>query len=103
MIPTTVDFEIVKSAGLDVWGEPIAGETIFLKGNLRSQTKTVENSYGDEVVSEYQVLFVGFVDVNQEDEIRFTEANGEAKEFQPITVKHMRDLDGSVGFTKVAL
>ncbi|MDC3413964.1 hypothetical protein [Terrihalobacillus insolitus] len=101
MIPTPHSITVIKSNGLDAWGEPIEGEVIEIQGNLRTQTKVVRNNNGKEVVSSYTILFVGFVDVKHEDKVRFTEPNGEVKTLDPINVKFMRDLDGSVAFTRI--
>ena len=101
MIPMNTSISIIKSAGLNAWGNPIEGETIELKGNLRSQTKVVVNNNGEEVVSSYTILFKGFVDVKHDDQVCFVEPNGEEKKIQPISIKFMRDLDGSVAFTRV--
>jgi hypothetical protein len=101
MIPTPHSITIIKSNDLDAWGEPIAGETIELQGNLRSQTKVVRNTNGEEVVSSYTILFIGFVDIKHDDKIQFIEPNNDVKEYKPIEIKFMRDLDGSVAFTKV--
>lgn len=100
MIPTPHTIKILKSGGIDSWGDPIDGETIELKGNLRSQSKIVRNNEGQEVVSNYTVLFKGFEDIRHEDRIQFVEPNGEVKTIRPILIKFMRDLDGSVKFTK---
>jgi hypothetical protein len=101
MIPTPHSITIIKSNGLDAWGEPIAGEAIEIQGNLRSQTKVIRNNNGEEVVSSYTILFIGFVDVKHDDKVQFVEPNGEVKEIAPINVKFMRDLDGSVAFTRI--
>lgn len=101
MIPMHTSISIIKSDDLDVWGKPIAGETIDLKGNLRSQTKVVTNTNGEEVVSYYTILFEGFVDIRHADKVCFIEPNGEEKILQPIVIKFMRNLDGTVAFTKV--
>lgn len=101
MIPTNQEVELIKSDVLNDWGEPVAGETVPMKCNLRSQSKTTTNTDGQEVVSEYQIVFIGFVGIDQSDTIRFTEPNGQTKGFEPITVKYMRDLGGSIAFTKV--
>jgi hypothetical protein len=103
MIPTPHKIEVLKAGQLDVWGDPTITETIQLDGNLRSQSQVVENAHGQEVVANYTVLFIGFVDVNTNDKIRFTEPNGAIVEKSPIQVKFMRDLDGSIGFTKAVL
>ncbi|WP_427036500.1 hypothetical protein [Cytobacillus pseudoceanisediminis] len=103
MIPTPHKIEILKAGDLNVWGEPSVAETIQVNGNIRTQSRVVKNNQGEEVVSSYTVLFVGFVDITSNDKIRFTEPNGEVVEIAPITVKFMRDLDGSVGFTKAVL
>lgn len=103
MIPTNHKIEILKAGTLDAWGEPTITETIQIEGNLRTQSKVVTNNYGEEVVSNFTILFIGFVDVKLKDTFRFTEPNGEIVEKSPIQLKFMRDLDGSVGFTKVIL
>lgn len=103
MIPTNAKIEILKSGKPNVWGETPIVETIQIDGNLRSETKVVTNTLGDEMISNYTILFVGFVDVTTKDKIRFTEPNDEVIEKAPINVKFMRDLDGSVGFTKAVL
>lgn len=103
MIPTNHKIEILKAGELDIWGEPTIGETIMIDGNLRSESKIVKNNNGEEVVSNYTILFVGFVDVKLTDKIRFTEPNNQVIEMPPIQIKFMRDLDGSVAFTKVVL
>lgn len=103
MIPTPHSIDLLKSGGLNIWGEPTEGVEIPLQGNIRSQSKFVRNRQGQEVVSEYTVLFIGVVDITHEDKIRFVEPNGEVKEYQPITIKFMRDLDGTAKFTKVVV
>lgn len=103
MIPTPNKIDVLKAGTLDSWGEPTIGETIHIDGNLRSESKVVANNHGEEVVANFTVLFVGFVDLNTNDKIRFTEPNGAIVEKAPINVKFMRDLDGSVAFTKAVL
>lgn len=104
MIPTPHKIEILKTNGeLDIWGEPTISETIPLQGNIRSESKIVINSNGEEVVSNFTILFVGFVDITVNDKVRFIEPNAEVVESKPIQVKFLRDLDGSVAFTKAVL
>jgi hypothetical protein len=103
MIETPHKIEIIKAGELDIWGKPTNAETLLLEGNLRSSTKVVTNANGEEVVSNYTILFVGYVDVTVNDSIRFQEPNGEVIESLPIQVKFMRGLGGSVAFTKVVL
>jgi hypothetical protein len=103
MIPTPHKIELLKAGELDAWGDPTISETIQLDGNLRTETKVVKDANGEDVLSSYTILFVGFVDVTLNDKIRFTEPNGQVVEKAPIQLKFMRDLDGSVGFTKVVL
>ncbi|WP_163530883.1 hypothetical protein [Halobacillus ihumii] len=103
MIPTPHDIQIVKAEGLDIWGDPIAGETLNLKGFVRSKTTVNDRTEGEDVVPEYTILFIGFVDVVHADEVRFTEPNGEVKTDQPNNIKFMRNIDGKVSFTKVVV
>ena len=56
-----------------------------------------------EQVSAFTLLFEGVKDIRNEDTIRFTEANGEIIEMNPISVKFMRGLDGQPKYTKVVL
>lgn len=103
MIPFTEPIELIKAGELDIWGNPSLGETIELRANLRSETKVVKDGNGNEQVSAFTLLFVGVVDIRNEDTIRFTEANGEIIEMNPISVKFMRGLDGQPKYTKVVL
>jgi len=103
MIPMPHKIELLRMGEPDIWGESTIEETVQLNGNIRSRTQVVTNSYGEEVISNYRVLFHKFVDVKTKDKIRFTEPNGEVIESEPIQVKFMRDLDGSVAFTKAVL
>lgn len=101
MIPINHTVTWTPSLGLDVWGDPKPSEPVELECNVRSETKMVKNQQGQEVVSTLQVLFIGLVSVKYADSFTFVEANGEVLEMTPLNVKFMRDLDGSVEFTKV--
>lgn len=103
MIPTHNEIDVIKAGELDMWGDPQAEEEKTYQGNIRSQMQVVTNSYGEEVVSNYTILFSGLVSLTTNDKIRFVEANGETIETNPISVKYMRDLDGTVGYTKAVL
>lgn len=101
MIPFRHDVEIIKSGGLNDWGEVVAGETLELKGNIRSRTNIVVSLEGKETVSTFNILFEGFVKIVHKDKIRFVEPNEEIITSPPIAIKYLRDIDGSVAFTKV--
>lgn len=101
MIPTPHEIEVLKAGETDIWGETTLTEILPLNGNIRSQTRVVTDSNGKEVVSNFTILFKGFVDIKTKDVIRFTEPNGEIVEMKPLQVKFMRDLDGSVAYTRV--
>lgn len=103
MIETPQKIEILKTGEHDIWGDPTISETIPVNGNLRSQTQIVRDDRGEEVVSNYTILFVGFVDISTDDKIRFIEPNNHVVETNPLQVKFMRDLDGSISFTKVVV
>lgn len=103
MIPTPHQIEILKADEPDIWGEPTYSEKIPVNGNIRSANEVVVNQYGEEVVSKHTILFKGFVDITVNDKVKFTEPNGQIVESSPIQVKFMRDLDGSVKFTKVVI
>jgi len=104
MIPTNHEI-IVSKAGevLDIWGNPIEVEPVSIFGNLRSEMGIMKDANGDERTYNYTVLFVGFIDIGTDDRIEFLEPNNELVSLLPIKVKFMRDLDGSVGYTKVVL
>lgn len=103
MIPTPHKVTIVTGEEVDVWGDVVQTDSYEIDANIRSQIQVVTSIEGKEVVSNYTILFTGLVGITEQDEIRFTEPNGRDVTMQPISVKFMRDLDGSVGFTKVVL
>lgn len=103
MIPLPHDIKVLKVGEPDIWGKPAVEKELELKGNIRSRTQVVTNNQGEEVISNYRILLRRVVDVRMSDKIRFVEANGEVVESEPIQVKFIRDLDGSVAYTKVVL
>ena len=103
MIPMNVAIEIIKAGEPDIWGETSVDEIIVKKGNIRSQTKVVTDGNGEEVVSNFTILFVGFVNVTMDDKFKFVEPNGRIIEKSAIDIKFMRNWDGSIGFTKAVL
>lgn len=103
MIPTYHSIDVIKAGETNVWGDVGVSKSITKKGNIRSKTKVVTDTNGKEVVSNYTVLFIGMVNVTTHDTIKFTEPNGKVVEMSPITVKFLRDIDGSVGYTKAVL
>ena len=103
MIPTPHKVTVMRGEEVDVWGDVVQTESFDLDANVRSRIQVVTSIEGKEVVSNFTVLFVGLVGITEQDEIRFTEPNGMVVTMQPISVKFMRDLDGSVGYTKAVL
>lgn len=101
MIPINHKVVWTPSLGLDVWGDPKPSEPVELGCNVRSETKVVKNQNGEESVSTMQILFIGLQSVKVGDQFTFVEANGDVLEMSPIDVKFMRDLDGSVAYTRV--
>ncbi|GEK57120.1 hypothetical protein CHL76_02195 [Marinococcus halophilus] len=101
MIPFTHDVTLLREGKPDAWGESTDVETEDLKGNIRSSTQVVKSLEGKEVVSVFNILFEGTVNIKHTDKIRFTEPNGEVREHEPITVKYLRNLSGEVAYTKV--
>lgn len=103
MIPFDVHFRVIKGGELDAWGESVPLDILEVKGNLRSQTKLTKNDRGEEVISTYQLLFRGCVNIQPQDKVQFTEGDGRMREMYPITIKWMRHFSGEIGFTKVEL
>lgn len=103
MIPMTQDIKVSIVGEPDIWGKPEVLEERHLKGNLRSHSKIIIDQNGKEVVSEFTILFKGFVKMTVHDFITFTEPNDVTIESNPIQVKFMRDLSGKVAFTRVNL
>lgn len=103
MIPFDVCFRIIKGGELNVWGESVPIDVVEVKGNLRSQTRLTKNDRGEEVISSYQLLFPGCINIQPQDKVLFTEEDGSVREIHPITIKWMQHLSGEVGFTKVEL
>lgn len=104
MIPTNHEIIVSKSGDdLDIWGNPIEVEPVSIFGNLRSEMGIAKDANGDEQTYNYTILFIGFEKIGTEDRIEFLEPNDELISLLPIRVKYMRDLDGSVAYTKVVL
>ncbi len=103
MIPLTHKAKIVKSTGIDSWGEPIAGEEVEVSCRISAKTEMVRNQNGDEVVSKGYLLFKGAVTVKDGYTLKFSNENGEEVIEIPLSIQHKRDLSGEVLFTKVAI
>ena len=103
IIPMKDNITIVKSAGIDGWGEPIPGETLQVKGRVSEETKVVVNQYGEEVASRYTIYFPPNVIVDYGDEITFVDSSGNQVSGKPVAIKASKDYGGKVILRKVSL
>jgi len=66
----TDEITIIKSAGVDKWGEPLTPEEIETKARIDYKTRLVRNFAGEQVVSSATILLKNR-ELSHEDKIKF--------------------------------
>jgi hypothetical protein len=103
LVPMKDSITIVKSDGIDGWGEPIPGETITAKGRVTENTAVVINQNGEEVASRFSILLPASVIVGYGDEVSFIDSTGATVNGNPVAIKAIKDYVGKVILRKVNL
>jgi hypothetical protein len=103
IVPMKDTVTIVKSGGVDGWGEPIPGETITTKGRVSEKTTMVVNQNGEEIKSRYSILLPPKVIVEYGDEVSFVSSSGATITGNPESISAVKNFGGKVIFRKVNL
>jgi hypothetical protein len=103
IVPMKDSVTIVKSGGIDGWGQPIPGETIQTKGRVSEATTLVVGQNGEEIASRYTILLPPSVIVGYGDEVSFTASDGSLVKGNPVSIKAVKDYGGKVILRKVSL
>lgn len=103
MIPLNNTVTIVRSAGLDDWGESVPGTESTHDCRITDKSEKVVNGNGEEVVGKGTILCRGFVDVKYKDKVRITKPDGTIADESPVSITYKKDLGSKILFTKVVI
>src|SRR5690625_1455729 len=101
--PAMKQTNTVTRSGEDVggWGDDLARESIEFKCRVDEKTQTVQNQYGDEVISSAEILLWKHADIRYDDKIKFRNELGIEFERQPVRIEPLRWFDGKPRYTLV--
>jgi hypothetical protein len=99
--------QIIKAGeSLDAWGVEVndsSPEWYDCKISTNSRVKPLFNINGEQVDYSASIFFRGYVDVTEDDTIRYYDPNGKAIDYKPFSIKYIYDLAGNIINTKVVI
>lgn len=104
LIPLKQQVTIIKAApgGVDIYGNPIPGESIVYKCRVDETSERITNQNGQEALSTLQIWLDKYVPVDYTDYIQYTDEAGRTIKRQPIKIEPIRALNSKkVYFTVV--
>jgi hypothetical protein len=101
IVPMKQEITVTKSAGIDGWGNAIAGDILTLKARVVEETKVVTAPSGREAATSLRITLDKLADITYDDTITFTNENGVTVERKPLNITVKRGISGKPMLTEV--
>lgn len=94
---------IIRSGGVDRWGEPLPGTETEYWARVDEVSEKIRDAQGNDVVPVLSILLEGLADVEYTDTVEFTNELGHKYSMHPKKISPIRDYDGIPILTEVVL
>lgn len=101
LIPLQDQVTVVTSSGIDNWGVPIEDKAFTYNCRMTEKSEKVLNNNGEEVISKTRFIIEGVADVDYDSTIEWVDSIGYEQSDSPLSIGFIKDMDGTVLFTKV--